>query len=162
MSRFKVMGTKTEDVHRSRLGVHRWRGSFILVAALSTIGVALAFSISVIESLLPDFRLSHEVLHAVLETLGCMLALGIAGFLLMRRSERHNTYMVWLACSILVMGILDAFHASVMPSNEFVCLRSIAQMVGGLCVALIWLPERFTRTGLVQELPKAIAIAAGL
>ncbi|UCE48971.1 MAG: response regulator [Phycisphaerales bacterium] len=156
------MGTKTEDVHRSRLGVHRWRGSFILVAALSTIGVALAFSISVIESLLPDFRLNHEVLHAVLETLGCMLALGIAGFLLMRRSERHNTYMVWLACSILVMGILDAFHASVMPSNEFVWLRSIAQMVGGLCVALIWLPERFTRTGLVQRLPKAIAIAAGL
>jgi len=156
------MRTKTEHVHGSTRSVRRWRGSLLLAASLSTIGVSLAFSISGIETVLPNFRLNHEVLHAVLETLGCMLALGIAGFLLMRWSERHNTYMVWLACSILVTGILDAFHASMMPSNEFVCLRSIAQMVGGLCIALVWLPERFTRTSLVKTLPKALAVAAGL
>ena len=154
------VGMKASD--RLMLDAHRRRSSLLPVAALSTVGILLAFSISSVENLLPAFRLNHEVLHAVIETLGCMLALGIASFLLMRSGERDNWYSVWLACSILVLGIIDAFHASMMPSNEFVCLRSTAHLVGGICIALIWLPERLTQTRLVKTLPKILAVAAGL
>jgi len=91
-----------------------------------------------------------------------MLALGIASFLLMRSGEKNNRYTVWLASSILVMGIIDAFHASMMPSNEFVCVRSISHLIGGLCIALIWLPERFNHKRLAEVMPKILATAAGL
>ncbi len=111
---------------------------------------------------MPRLRLNHAALHAVLETLGCMLALGIAGFLLMRKGEKDKRHTVWLACSILVMGIIDAFHASMMPCNEFACLRCVSQLIGGVCIALIWLPERVTRTRPVNILPMILATGAGL
>jgi signal transduction histidine kinase len=109
-----------------------------------------------------SWQLKHEAFHAVLETLGCMLALGIAGFLLMRQSEKGSEYKLWLACSMLSMAILDAFHASVTPSREFICLHSTAQFVGGLFIALLWLPERFTKTQTAKQLPKLFVAAAGL
>jgi len=150
-----------QKAHKSKLDVRRWR-SLLLAAALSTGGIFLALGISSIAELLPRFQIKDEVLHAVFETLGCMLALGIASFLLMRHSESGNGYMMWLACSVLVTGIIDAFHASMTLSNESVCLRSTAQLIGGLCIALIWLPEQLTQTRLVKVLPKILAMAAGL
>ena len=156
-----LMGMGIQKAHKSKLDVRRWR-SLLLAAALSTGGIFLALSISSIVELLPRFQIKDEVLHAVFETLGCMLALGIAGFLLMRQSESGNGYMMWLACSVLVTGIIDAFHASMTLSNESVCLRSTAQLIGGLCIALIWLPEQLTQTRLAKVLPKILAMAAGL
>jgi len=150
-----------QEVHRSTLDTRRWR-SLLLAAALATGGIFLALSISSVANLLPKFQIKDEVLHAVFETLSCILALGIAGFLLMRQGERNNGYMLWLACSVLVMGLLDAFHASMTLSNESVCLRSTAQLIGGLCIALIWLPERLTHIQLAKALPKILAMAAGL
>jgi len=157
-----VMGTGMCKTLRSTVDAHRWRSSLLPIAGLSALGILLTLSISRVENLLPNFRLDHVVLHAVLETLGCMLALGIASFLLMRSGEKNNRYTVWLASSILVMGIIDAFHASMMPSNEFVCVRSIAHLIGGLCIALIWLPERFNQVRLAEVMPKILATAAGL
>ncbi len=156
------MGTGMCKTLRLMVGIRRWRSSFLPIAGLSVLGILLTLSISTVEDALPSFQLNHAVLHAVLETLGCMLALGIASFLLMCHGERNNGYMTWLACSILVMGILDAFHASMMPSNEFICVRSISHLIGGLCIALIWLPERFSRMWLAEVMPKILAAAAGL
>ena len=155
------MGIVIQETYSSSLDARRWR-SLLLAATLSTGGIFLALSISSIADLLPKLQIKDEVLHAVFETLGCMLALGIAGFLLMRHGESGNGYMMWLACSVLVTGIIDAFHASMTLSNESVCLRSIAQLIGGLCIALIWLPERLTQMRAVKELPKVLAMAAGL
>jgi signal transduction histidine kinase len=142
--------------------VSRRRGKLLPVAGLSVLGIVLTASVPSIENALPGFRLDYVVLHAVIETLGCMLALGLASFLLMCHSEKNNGYMAGLACSILVMGILDAFHASMMPSNEFVCLRSISQLIGGLCIALIWVPEWLDHARLAEAVPKVLATAAGL
>ena len=63
---------------------------------------------------------------------------------------------------MLCMAILDAFHASVSPSREFICLHSAAQFVGGLFIALIWLPEHLARTQTARQLPKVFTAAAGL
>lgn len=153
---------KTRDEIELENNPCRRRKGISPVILLSVVGVLLTLSVSSVENFWPSFRMNHAALHAVFETLGCMLALGIAGFLLMCRSEGDKWHTVWLACSILVMGIIDAFHASMMPCNEFVCLRSVSQLAGGVCVALIWLPERVTQTKLVQMLPKILAAAAGL
>ena len=131
---------EAKNTHRLTSGV-RSRHSLITVTMLSAVGILLTLSISSAENFWPSLRLNHAALHAVFETLGCMLALGIASFLLMCGSEKGTRYTVWLACSILVMGIIDAFHASMMPSNEFVFLRCTAQLIGGMCIALsvFWL-----------------------
>ncbi len=150
-----------QETHKSNLDVRQWH-SLLLTAALASGGIFLALSISSVAILLPKLQIKDEVLHAVFEILGCMLALGIGGFLLMRQGERNNGYMLWLACSVLVMGLLDAFHASMTLSNESICLRSIAQLIGGLCIAAIWLPERLTHIRLAKALPKVLATAAGL
>jgi len=157
-----VMGMGMQKTQRSAIGASRWRDSLLPIAVLSTLGISLTLGISYVEGLLPNFRLDHVVLHAVLETLGCMLAPGIASFLLMRGGEEKNRYTVWLASSILVMGIIDAFHASMMPGNGFVYMRSTAQLVGGMCIALIWLPERLIQAKLIELLPKALAATVGL
>jgi signal transduction histidine kinase len=125
-------------------------------------GIFPFMSISFASSFPDTWQLKHEAFHAVIETLGCMLALGMAGFLLMRQGEKGNEYKLWLACSMLSMAILDAFHASVTPSREFICLHSIAQFLGGFFIALIWLPERFTRTRIAKQLPKMFVAIAGL
>jgi signal transduction histidine kinase len=157
-----VIGADTQKSQRSVVGIHQWHSNILPVIMLLILGVSLTLCISSVEELLPDFKLDYVVLHAVLETLGCMLALGIASFLLIRSGEKKNRRTVWLASSILVMGIIDAFHASMMPSNGFVYLRSIAQFIGGLCIALIWLPERLIQKRLTKSLPKALAATVGL
>jgi signal transduction histidine kinase len=150
------------ETQSCRCAVSRPRSRLLPIAGLSALGITLTASVPALENALPGFTLDHVVLHAVIETLGCMLALGLASFLLMCHGEQNNGYMAGLACSILVMGILDAFHASMVPSNEFVCLRSVAQLAGGLCIALIWVPERFDHGRLAEAAPKVLAAAAGL
>ncbi len=125
-------------------------------------GIVPFVFISVASNFPATCQLYHEAFHAVMETLGCMMALGIAGFLLMRQGEEGNEYKLWPACAMLSMAILDAFHASVAPGREFVCLHSAAQFVGGVLIAMTWLPERFAKKPIVRELPKVLAAACGL
>ncbi len=120
-------------------------------------GIVPFVFISVASGFPPMCRLYHEAFHAVMETLGCMMALGIAGFLLMRQGEKGNEHKLWPACAMLSMAILDAFHAGVAPGREFVGLHSVAQFVGGVLMASIWLPEQFTRTQMARQLPKLLA-----
>jgi len=139
-----------------------WQSNLMFACILLICGIFPFMSISFASSFPESWQLKHETFHAVIETLGCMLALGIAGFLLMRQGEKGNEYKLWLSCSMLSMAILDAFHASVTLGREFICLHSIAQFLGGLFIALIWLPERFSRTRIAKQLPKVFVALAGL
>jgi len=139
-----------------------WHSNLLFAGILLICGIIPFVSISLASGFPPTWQLKHEAFHAVIETLGCMLALGIAGFLLMRQGEKGNEYKLWLACSMLSMAILDAFHASVEPSREFICLHSTAQFIGGVFIALIWLPERLAQTRNAKQLPKVFVAAAGL
>ena len=107
-------------------------------------------------------QLHHEAFHAVIETLGCMMGLGIAGFLLMRQGEEGSAYKLWPACAMLGMSILDAFHASATPGREFVFLHSASQFIGGVFIAMTWLPKRFTAKPIFRNLPKVLAAACTL
>jgi signal transduction histidine kinase len=151
---------KKMSIARRSIGL--WRSNFLFAGILLICGIIPFVSISLASGFPLTWQLKHEAFHAVMETLGCMLALGIAGFLLMRQGEKGNEYKLWLACSMLSMAILDAFHASVAPSREFICLHSTAQFIGGVLIALIWLPERLVQTRNAKQLPKLFVAAAGL
>ena len=146
----------------AKRGTDLWRSNLLFAGILLICGIIPFVSISLASGFPLTWQFKHEAFHAVMETLGCMLALGIAGFLLMRQGEKGNEYKLWLACSMLSMAILDAFHASVAPSREFICLHSTAQFIGGFIIALTWLPERFAQTRNAKQLPKAFAAMAGL
>ena len=139
-----------------------WYSNLLFAGILLICGIIPFVSISLASGFPSTWQLKHEAFHAVIETLGCMLALGVAGFLLMRQGEKGSEYKLWLACSVLSMAILDAFHASVAPSREFICLHSTAQFIGGVFIALIWLPERLAQTRIAKQLPKILMAAAGL
>ena len=146
----------------SKRGTGLWHSNLLFAGILLICGIIPFMSILLASGFPSTWQLKHEAFHAVIETLGCMLALGIAGFLLMRQAEKGNEYKLWLACSMLSMAILDAFHASVAPSREFICLHSTAQFIGGVFIALIWLPERLVQTRNAKQLPKLFVAAAGL
>ncbi len=137
--------------------------SDLLFATILLVSGIIPFMfISVASDFPATCQLYHEAFHAVMETLGCMMGLGIAGFLLMRQAEQGNEYKLWPACAMLSMAILDAFHASISPGREFVFLHSASQFVGGVLIAMIWLPDRFAKTSLARELPKVFAAGCGL
>ncbi len=78
----------------------------------------------------------------------------------MRNSQQIQTRYIWVAASLLGMGILDGFHASVKPGNEFVWLHSLAVFVGGVTFALVLLPERFSKKSSVSYAPLIMATTA--
>jgi two-component system sensor kinase FixL len=139
-----------------------WRSNVLFAAILIICGVFPFLSVSLASNFPANWQLKQEAFHAVIETLGCVMALGIAGFLLMRQDKKGNGYMLWPACSMLSMAILEAFHSSVSPGRDFVFLHSTAQFMGGVFIALIWLPERWTRGELGKLLPKVVAAACAL
>ena len=143
---------------RITVSAHR---DLLFAAILLVCGIIPFVLVSVASGFPPTCQLYHEAFHAVMETLGCMMALGIAGFLLMRQGEEGKEYKLWPACAMLSMAILGAFHASVAPGRGFVALQSTAQFVGGVLMASLWLPERFAKTRVARQLPKLLAVACG-
>jgi PAS domain S-box-containing protein len=139
-----------------------WRSNVLFATILIICGIFPFVSVSLTSTFPVAWQFKHEAFHAVIEMLGCVMALGIAGFLLMRQGEKGNAYLLWPACSMLGMAILDAFHASAAPGREFVFLHSIAQFMGGVFIALIWLPERIAKGEFGKQLPKIVAAACAL
>ncbi len=112
---------------------------------------------------LPQQHWPHTPLHAVVEGVGAFAGLTLAGLLLVLRRYKENTgHLLWIACALIGMAILDGCHASVMPGNSFVWLRSSSTLVGGFLCALIWLPERASRAKLAATLPAAVLVAVTL
>lgn len=63
----------------------------------------------------------HEPFHSLLESIGAFAALVLALFILtMRRNNELKPSYIWVATTLMGMGLLDGFHAGVAPGNEFV------------------------------------------
>lgn len=138
------------------------RRSGVMTGLLLTAGLTLFAAVIAVSRALPQWHFDHRVLRSVLEALGCMTALGLAGFLIMRRDDRNYGRLQWIACSALAMGILNAFHASLPPGEDFVGLLSIGLLVGGVLAASVWLPQRWLDRKILADLPKLLAIAVAL
>lgn len=98
--------------------------SLIILALLLILGIATA-----IGSYKP-IQWQNIPLHAVVETIGAMAALGMATLLLLSDTREHH-YRVDLASGLIAMGIMDVFHALADPGGVFVWLHSLSTLFGG-------------------------------
>ncbi len=93
-------------------------------------------------------------LHSVMEATGGIIALVISViFYLKYLRMLVLTHFNWSTGALLAMGIIDIFHASVMPGNLFVWLHSTAVFFGGLFFVSVWIPERRVRSGTYRAVP---------
>ncbi len=121
--------------------------------------VALAILLPVCGSIvakyfLPDVDYEHQPLHSLVEAAGGLMALAIAGILIVERPRHtHLEHFAWMASALIGMGVLDLYHAAVLPGSNFVWLHSTATFVGGLLFALVWLPQKFNHRRIANWLP---------
>ena len=141
--------------------MENYRAKFTRTSAL-LLGIVLIVVVSVLVDLfLPTQTWESVPFHSTVEALGALAALAMAAFLLLlRKNNRDLTHYTWLAAGLIGMGILEGFHASVLPGYGFVWLRSMASLVGGLLFALVWLPDRLARSRWADALPWGVALAA--
>lgn len=108
--------------------------SFIVYTVLIAI-IVLAFWVTT----RPRQQWQNLPLHSALEAVEALSALLMALFLYSRRDEKGFRFAL-PALGFVTMGILNGFHAALLPGNEFVFLRAAASFTGGLGFALVWLP----------------------
>ena len=123
--------------------------------------------VSIATSALPGspwngWRLVNVPLHAAIEALGGLSAVVIALFLRRRQDDAFGAKGFPLAMGFLAMGLLDTFHAMTTPGHGFVLLHTVASLAGGICFALVWLPDRWIRTQTIHQgwVSGAVAIGA--
>ncbi len=90
----------------------------------------------------PDIRWKSIAFHSSLESLGGMIALSVAGVLLLgEKEEADKTHHFFVSSALLSMGLLDIFHAMVDPGKLFVWLHTTATFFGGLFFGFVWTPH---------------------
>lgn len=78
-------------------------------------------------------------LHAVLETSGGVLAIVTSLIFYIKYSKNlFMTHFTYLTIALLVMGIIDIFHAAMMPGKLFIWLHSCAVFFGGIFFMSVW------------------------
>ena len=89
---------------------------------------------------LPGSRFEHPPIHSLIEAAGGLMAIAIAGILIVEqpRKSRANHYP-WMASGLAGMGALDLFHSAVTQGPNFVWLHSTATFIGGTLFAFVWL-----------------------
>jgi len=93
-------------------------------------------------------------LHSVLETTGGVISIVISMiFYIKYEKARFLTHFNWSTGALLAMGIIDIFHASVMPGNLFVWLHSTAVFFGGILFVTVWLPEHQVSERFYRAMP---------
>jgi len=93
--------------------------------------------------------------------MGAFAALSLASLILMLEKNREESpHYLWVACGLIAMGILDGFHASVLPGASFVWTHSISTLIGGFFFALICLSGKDGKTRAPTTLPMLVAIGA--
>ncbi|MBN2866710.1 MAG: EAL domain-containing protein [Thiotrichales bacterium] len=126
----------------------------IIPSAVIPIAGAILFN-----QFLDSYRWVSEPFHSLLESVGSFAALILAFFILtMRNSDELKSSYIWVATTLMGMGLLDGFHAGISPGNEFVWLHSLATFVGGVTFALVTLPDRISSHPKVKHAPFAMAI----
>ena len=120
----------------------------------------------IITYLVPEVIRANEPFHAVLESTGLFAGLFMAFLLLLQIDEaKNNSHYIWIASSLIVMAILDGFHASVHPGNNFVWLHTIAMLSGAIIINIVWISKsrnRIINIRLIPSLAATAAIAIGI
>ena len=81
-------------------------------------------------------------LHSAIEVSGGVIAIVISMIFYVKYSNKIVlTHFNYATTALLAMGIIDIFHASVMPGKMFVWLHSTAVFFGGIFFMSVWLKE---------------------
>ncbi|WP_309893865.1 PAS domain-containing sensor histidine kinase [Archangium sp.] len=125
---------------------------------------ALAFVLPALATLLlgglpGQERWVHEPIHSSLETAGGLIALAVAAVLLWRRHYQGQApHLLWVVTSLVCMGLQDLAHAWVHVSPGFFWSRALPTLLGGLLIALVWLPARWAQHRAAQRLPLVVGV----
>ncbi len=137
------------------------------LTAWIALGITLSLGLPIIGSvvaaaLISEVRLAHLPVHSLLEASGGLMAIAIAGILVVEQARRQDCkHYCPMACALLSMGVLDLFHAAVMPGNTFVWFHSTATFSGGVMFACVWLVGLGPKSRGESVLP-ALALAASV
>jgi|GEM_PF-2636815 len=112
----------------------------ILITILLTIVVPTLLSYLLSSSF--ELRFKHIPIHSAIETAGGIIAIIISMIFYIKN---HNKLLInhfnYASFALFTMGIIDIFHASVMPGNMFIWLHSCAVFFGGVLFMSVWLKE---------------------
>ncbi|MBU2499388.1 MAG: GAF domain-containing protein, partial [Proteobacteria bacterium] len=134
----------------------------ILYLAVVVISIGSIPICKAIYTLSGDWRLVSEPLHSTMEALGALATILMAPLLLEKRREGYDGKFFFLAMGFLGIGLLGGFHAAASLGRGSVLLYSMANLVGGFCFALIWLPRgSFARDGAFERwFPRAVIMGS--
>jgi len=120
--------------------------AIVLLATMGVTQLLLLFGKSWVWAQIP--------FHSFIEALGSFIAITVAVTLLVLRRFAHGlSAYIWIASGLIAMGVLDCFHAMVIPGKEFVWLHSLSNFWGGLLFACVWLPERLSAHKRIEMVP---------
>jgi PAS domain S-box-containing protein len=89
----------------------------------------------------PDWRFENHPVHAVVEGLGALIAIMIAGLMIyLQRFGLIDNVYTWAGSALVVMGVFDGLHAMLHAGQAFVGLHSLAVFFGGILFVGVWLP----------------------
>ncbi len=131
-------------------------------------GISLSLVLPIAGSLVCALGVSQTILenlpvHTLLETVGGLFALAIAGILMVdRQRETDGEYFPWAASGLAGMGLLDLCHAAVPAGNNFVWLHSVATFLGGLLFACVWIRASIVPQRITANLPWVTLILAAV
>ena len=108
----------------------------VRVILFSVVMIVVAFSFI----LTIQGQFANEPLHSAMEAVEALSVLLMALFLL-HGNEEIDRKLVPPALGFLAMGIINTVHAASWPGDQFVFLRALANLVGGLGFSLSWLPS---------------------
>jgi two-component system, sensor histidine kinase and response regulator len=129
-------------------------------------GIVLALMLPILGSVVsawyvPETRFAHLPIHSLLEAAGGLMAIAIAGILVVEQPGKKSVdHYPWMAGALCGMGVLDLFHSAVQPGNSFVWLHSTATFVGGLMFAGVWVGDRFRESARLRRLPWIVLCCA--
>lgn len=129
-------------------------------------GIMLSLGLPVVGSVIsavffPESVFANVPIHSLVEAVGGLMAIAIAGILIAERSRKTDSdHYPWMAGALTGMGVLDLFHAALIPGNNFVWLHSMATFVGGILFAFVWLGARGIGPKILQWFPWLVLVIA--
>ncbi len=107
--------------------------------------VIMIISLFLVKTFLPDWKWENELIHAAFEAVTGLACLLLALFLFQRAEDEYGGQLVLVSAGLVAMGIFNTIHGLVHPGDTFTFLHNLASFVGGICFALVWLPNTATR-----------------
>ncbi|MCI5168714.1 MAG: hypothetical protein D3903_22115 [Candidatus Electrothrix sp. GM3_4] len=152
------MQRSPENKNKHNVLLYRIFFTTVIPSAVLPVGIAALFNMY-----LDKWRWINEPFHSLVEATGSFAAIVLSVFIIiMRRNKQLSPSFLWVACTLMGMGLLDGFHASISPGKAFIWLHSLATLVGGLTFALVVLPDRISRLSWLQDAPYLMALCSVL